>query len=138
MRTAGSLLAIALIVAGCTPSREDRLAMQEANAVAAAKLEKELAGLTPTGSSSCMPRFPTAQVKAFGPTIVYQVSRGLKYRSDTSGGCERIARGDILITRSPMSQLCQGDIATTVDQGARTFSGSCSFGPFVRYAKAGS
>lgn len=138
MRTAGSLLALALLVAGCAPSREDRVAMQEANAVAAAKLEKELAGLQRGATSTCMPRFPTSQVKAFGPTIVYQVSRGLKYRFDTNGGCERVARGDILITRSPMSQLCEGDIATTVDQGARTFSGSCSFGPFVRYSKQGS
>jgi hypothetical protein len=80
----------------------------------------------------------TSQVEAYGPTIVYTVSRNLKYRTDTTGGCERVGRGDILVTRSPGSQLCQGDIATTIDQSSRTFSGSCSFGPFVRYSKSGS
>ena len=138
MRTAGSLIAVALAVAGCTPTPQQRIATQEANAAAAEKLGKALAGLTPGQPTSCMPRFPTTQVQAFGPTILYTVSRGLKYRTDTAGGCERVGRGDILVTRSPSGQLCQGDIATTIDQTARTFSGSCSFGPFVRYSKAGS
>lgn len=137
MKIAGSLLAMAL-VAGCTQTPQERIATQQANAVAADKLAKALAGLTPGQSSSCMPRFSNTQVQAFGPTIVYTVSRGLKYRTDTAGGCERVGRGDILVTRSPIGQLCQGDIATTIDQGSRTFSGSCSFGPFVRYSKSGS
>ncbi len=137
MRIAGPIFATAcaLAAAGCAQTPQQRVATQEANAAAADKLEQELAGLTPGKSSACMPRFPTTQVKAFGPTIVYTVSRGLKYRSDTAGGCERVGRGDILITRSPIGQLCQGDIATTVDSASRTFSGSCSFGPFVRYSK---
>ncbi len=138
MKTAGSLIAVALLAAACTQTPQERIATQEANAAAAAKLGKQLAGLTPGQSTSCMPRFPTTQVQAFGPTILYTVSRGLKYRSDTAGGCERVGRGDILVTRSPTGQLCQGDIATTIDQAGRTFSGSCSFGPFVRYSKTGS
>ena len=128
-------LALAPGLAGCAQTPQQQLATQEANAAAATALAKDLAGLTPDRSSSCMPRYPTTQVKAYGPTIVYTVSRGLKFRSDTAGGCERVGRGDILITRSPQSQLCQGDIATTVDSASRTFSGSCSFGPFIRYTK---
>jgi hypothetical protein len=126
----------ALGLTACAQTPQQVAASQRADAAAAANLDKELAGLTPaTSSSTCMPRYPTTQVKAFGPTIVYTVSRGLKFRSDTAGGCERVGRGDILITRSPMGQLCQGDIATTVDTASRTFTGSCSFGPFVRYSK---
>lgn len=126
---------IALGLAGCAQTPQQIAATQQANAAAAVNLDKELAGLTPGQSSACMPRYPTTQVKAFGPTIVYTVSRGLKFRSDTAGGCERVGRGDILITRSTTGQLCQGDIATTVDTASRTFTGSCSFGPFVRYSK---
>ncbi|MCP3733875.1 hypothetical protein M9979_03155 [Sphingomonas sp. RP10(2022)] len=122
-------------VAGCAQTPQQRLATERADAAAAVDLGKELAGLTPRETSGCMPRYPTTQVKAYGPTIVYTVSRGLKFRSDTAGGCERVGRGDILITRSPTGQLCQGDIAQTIDSGSRTFSGSCSFGPFVRYTK---
>ena len=128
---------VALTAAACTPTPSQRLAQQQADAAAAVSVEKELAGLTPGRSSSCMPRFPSSQVKAYGPTLIYTVGRGLKYRTDTAGGCERVGRGDILITRSPQSQLCQGDIATTVDSASRTFSGSCSFGPFVRYSRGG-
>lgn len=125
----------AMMAAGCTQSPQQRLAAQQADAAAADALGRDLAGLTPGQSSSCMPRFPSAQVKGYGPTLVYTVNRGLKYRTDTAGGCERVGRGDILITRSPQSQLCQGDIATTVDSASRTFSGSCSFGPFIRYTR---
>ena len=128
---------VALTAVACTPTPSQRLAQQQADAAAAVSVEKELAGLTPGRSSSCMPRFPSSQVKAYGPTLIYTVGRGLKYRTDTAGGCERVGRGDILITRSPQSQLCQGDIATTVDSASRTFSGSCSFGPFVRYSRGG-
>jgi hypothetical protein len=128
-------IGVSLACAGCAQTPQQKLAMQEANAAAAASLARDLAGLTPHKGSTCMPRYPTTQVKAYGPTIVYTVSRGLKFRSDTAGGCERVGRGDILITRSPQSQLCQGDIATTIDSASRTFSGSCSFGPFIRYTK---
>ncbi len=128
-------LAMAGAVAGCAQTPRELAAAQQANATAAVNLDKELAGLTPSKSGSCMPRYPTTQVKAYGPTIVYTVSRNLKFRSDTAGGCERVGRGDILITRSPMGQLCQGDIATTIDSASRVFSGSCSFGPFIRYSK---
>ena len=140
MRAAGSLLvvAVALAATGCTQTPQERIATQQANAATADRLAKELAGLTPGQSTTCMPRSGNTQVEAFGPTILYTVSRSLKYRSDTTGGCERVGRGDILVTRSPSGQLCQGDIATTIDQTARTLSGSCSFGPFVRYSKQGS
>lgn len=127
----------AIAIAGCTQTPRELARAQQASATAAADLAKELAGLTPSNSTTCLPPFPTTQVKAFGPTLVYVVSNGVKYRSDTAGGCERIGRGDILITRTPTGQLCQGDIATTVDSASRTFSGSCSFGPFVRYSKNG-
>ena len=127
----------AIAIAGCTQTPQQLAQAQQASATAAADLAKELAGLTPSNSTTCLPPFPTTQVKAFGPTLVYVVSSGVKYRSDTAGGCERVGRGDILITRTPTGQLCQGDIATTVDSASRTFSGSCSFGPFVRYSKSG-
>jgi len=128
---------LVLGAAGCEQSPQQVAAADRANAAAAVQLGKELAGLTPGTSSSCMPPYRSTQVKAFGPTIVYVVGPSLKFRSDTAGGCERVGRGDILITRSISGQLCQGDIATTVDSASRTFTGSCSFGPFVRYSKDG-
>lgn len=130
-------IGLAIAVAACAQTPQDRLAAARDSAAAASGLQKALAGLTPGASTACMPRLGNTQVAAYGPTIVYTVSRSLKYRTDTAGGCERVARGDILVTQSPLGQLCQGDIATTVDSGSRVTSGSCSFGPFVRYAAPG-
>jgi len=126
---------LVLAITACTPTPQQRLATQQADAAAAVRLEQALSGLTPGRSSSCMPYSPTAQVQAYGPTLVYTVGRDLKYRTDTAGGCERVGRGDVLITRTTIGQTCQGDIATTVDSASRSFTGSCSFGPFVRYSK---
>jgi hypothetical protein len=126
---------MALAAAACAQTPQERLAAAQESAAAASGLQKELAGLTPGAPMACMPRLNNTQIKAYGPTLVYSVSRTLKYRTDTAGGCERVARGDILVTQSPLGQLCQGDIATTVDQGSRMQSGSCSLGQFVRYER---
>lgn len=134
-RNAWLVLGVAAMAAGCAQTPQERMATERANAAAAVALDKELAGLIPHDSTACMPRYPSTQVKAYGPTIVYTVSRGLKFRSDTAGGCERVGRGDVLVTRTTIGQLCQGDIATTIEPVSRTFTGSCSFGPFVRYSK---
>lgn len=101
-------------------------------------LDRELAGLVPEKSSGCLNTTETrsgAAVRAYGPTIIYRVSRNLKYRSDTAGGCEGLARGDTLVTVSPTGQLCRGDIARTVDTTQRFQTGTCSFGDFVRYSR---
>ena len=61
----------------------------------------------------------------------------LPIAADTTGGCSDLGSGghNILVTRIYSSQLCQGDIATTIDNTSHFQNGSCSFGPFVRYAK---
>jgi len=130
------MLPILAGLAGCaqTPAQTARAA--ESQAASQTALAKTLAGLTPGKSSSCMPIGRTSsQVAAYGPTIVYTIDRNLKYRSDTTGGCEGIARDDILVTKSYTGTLCSGDIAQTVDRTSRFQTGSCSFGPFVPYRK---
>ncbi|WP_125471451.1 MULTISPECIES: hypothetical protein [unclassified Sphingomonas] len=121
---------VPLAMAGCTGSP----ATPQMTAAAAAGLDKELAGLTPHGTTSCINLYGMQQTHGYGPTIVYVASQRLKYRSDTTGGCEGIGRGDVLVTRTPSTQLCQGDIATTVDAASRSFTGSCAFGPFTKYS----
>ena len=120
----------ALLVTACT----GQASAPQPSAAAQAGLDRELAGLTPHETTSCITLRPTQQTKGYGPTIVYVVDRRLKYRSDTSGGCEALGHGDVLVTRTPTTQICQGDIATTIDSASRTFSGSCAFGPFTRYS----
>ena len=133
MRIVLPLLAIAL--SGCTTSAAENARATQREASDQQKLAEELRGLTPQKPVSCMNDARNASIKAYGPTILYKVGRGLIYRNDTTGGCENIARGDILVTRTVLGQPCQGDIAHTVDSTSRAMTGSCSFGLFTPYKK---
>jgi len=101
-----------------------------------AGLNRELAGLVRGSTTSCLPSYPrNLGTRAYGSTIVYVQNRGLKYASTTTGGCEHIARGDALITRSTIGRVCRGDIATTFDPVSRIQTGSCAFGDFTEYRR---
>ena len=128
-----ALLALFLLAAYATPEEAARTEDQ-----ARAGLERELAGLVPGEPSQCLPVTARRQLssRGYGSTIVYRVGSGLKYRSDTTGGCERLAgRRDILVAQTPLSRPCAGDIATTVDPTSGFQTGSCSFGLFIPYRK---
>ena len=122
-------------LAGCaqTPAETARQAQEMAAQQAA--LQKELAGLVPGESQSCLSNFQSTNLKNYGKTLIYRVSDGLKYRNDTAGGCEGIARGDILVTISNGGRLCRGDIGRTVQPVANITTGGCALGSFVKYSK---
>ena len=127
--------AAALALSGCamTPSESARAA--EAQSASRAALGQHLAGLSPGATQDCMDPHQSSSLKAYGPTLVYTVNRGLVYVNETGGGCEAVERGDILVTRSPTGRLCRGDIGTTVMSGSHVPSGSCSLGAFTVYHK---
>lgn len=126
------LAGIVLTACAMTPAETARAA--EAKAKTRADLDKALAGLTATSTDECAPpSMPPASLKAYGSTLVYTVSKKLKYVNETTGGCENVASGDILVTQSPTGRLCRGDIARTVMPSARIPSGSCALGSFVTY-----
>jgi hypothetical protein len=131
------VVALAVILAGCTssPREAERTAMAQAAQEQA--LQAELAGLVPGQPTACLPAPTRTQLasEGYGATILYTAGRNLKYRNDTTGGCERIARGDILVTRSPSDRSCRGDIATTVDRQTGFQTGSCALGDFVTYRR---
>ncbi|HEU0067166.1 MAG TPA: hypothetical protein VFQ57_08010 [Sphingomonas sp.] len=130
------LPAVPLALAACAPTAQQAVALADRAAADQVKLDKTLAGLVPGKPSRCLPLSAGQyRTEGIGRTILYKISRGQVYRSDTAGGCERIGRGDILVTRQVGGQLCQGDIATTIDQTSRFQTGSCSFGPFVPYRR---
>ena len=128
-------LAAAITLAACAPTADQRARMASDDAAAQTQLAKQLAGLVPGESRSCLPPIQTTQVEAYGATLLYTVSRGLKYRSDTNGGCQNLSRGDILVTVSNGSSVCRGDLARTVDRVARFTTGGCAIGDFVPYRK---
>lgn len=132
-------LILATGLAACAPTPAETARADEREAAAQVALAQRLKGLVPGAPQTCFDQFLVrdAQVSSYGNTILYTISRNDVYRTDTSGGCSDVGSGghNILVTKSFSSQLCQGDIATTIDNTSHFQNGSCSFGPFVRYAK---
>ena len=129
------VLTAAAALVGCAQTPADTARAAQDVAATQAALAKELAGLVPQGQTACLPNLPTKQVEAYGKTILYTVSPRLKYRTETAGGCETLARGDILVTRSNGGAVCAGDISQTIDRTSRFPTGGCSFGEFTVYRR---
>lgn len=134
MRHLALLLPIAAIA--CAPTERSRAAAATAADAAQAGLARELAGLTPGPALTCLPTFARTDLRGYGSTLVYVVSKSLKYRTETNGGCDGVGRrDDILVTRSPQGRVCAGDIAQTLDRASRFPNGGCALGQFVPYRK---
>lgn len=137
MRAVFVTLAALLGACSTTPAERERRAASDAAAQAA--LAEELAGLTPGEPTTCLPepaRTPLSS-QQFGSTIVYRVSRDLKYRTDTNGECGgRSGSDDIRVTRTPQARVCRGDIVQSFDRGSGFPTGSCALGEFVPYRKS--
>ncbi|PAX08263.1 hypothetical protein [Sphingomonas lenta] len=127
----------ALASCAATPQEAARAAADAADQQA--KLERELAGLTPGEPSNCLPTTsrPALNSDVYGGTIVFTASRDLKFRNDTTGGCEA-AQNDraSLVTSTPNGRLCRGDIVQVVDQITRIPLGNCALGDFTPYRRA--
>lgn len=129
-----ALLTVATVaLQSCAMTPADTARAADAKATTQASLGKELAGLTPAETKDCMDNYQPSSLKAYGQTLVYSVSRSLKYVNDTGGGCEAVERGDILVTKSISGRLCRGDIGQTVMPGSRMPTGSCALGSFTAY-----
>lgn len=122
--------------AACTPTARDLDRQAQAEAATRASLDKELAGLVPGRPQSCVQQTQVRESKTFGDTVVFRSIGGTtRYVSQTSGGCNINGDDSILVTRTPSTQLCRGDIAQAIDRTSRFPTGSCSFGDFVPYTR---
>ncbi|WP_151953733.1 hypothetical protein [Sphingomonas sp. EC-HK361] len=99
------------------------------------KFDKAVAGLTPGKPMTCLRERTPTSLTAIGNKLLYRASAKLIYVNETTGGCENVARGDTLITKSYGGGLCRGDIAQTVDLPARIPTGSCALGDFTPYRR---
>jgi len=135
MRAIILTLPLLALAAGCasTPKTDAQL---KAQAREAAKLDEALAGFTPGKPVDCVDNRDLRSPESYGDnTILFRTGNKLIYRTDTSGSCSGIGRGEALITRQWGSRLCKGDIARTADLTTGFQSGVCSFGEFVPYRK---
>ena len=130
---------VAMLVAGCAATPAELAQQRSAVAAQHARVERELAGLTPEAPTTCLDlglvRDRSSEI--YGNTLLYRLSSGLVYRNDTTGGCETAgtSRDDVVVTRTPSTQLCRGDIVETFDRVTHIPTGSCSLGDFVLYRR---
>lgn len=128
------ILSMTALAGACAPTPREAAQIQAREATEQEGLANALAGRVAGKPVDCVNQFQSRGVKAFGATILYTAGNGVIYRNETSGGCGNLGR-DVLVTRTPSTSLCRGDIAQTVDLVARFPTGSCSFGEFVPYRK---
>lgn len=132
------LLCLPLAVIGCTPTAAQRDRMAAAAETTQASLDRALAGFAPEAGGACYHSsfYRGGQsTQAYGKTLLYRVSPKLIFRTETSGGCERVGDDAYMVISTPSGDQCRGDIAQAVDRGSRQPMGSCSLGDFVAYRK---
>lgn len=124
-----------LLLAGTTAYAAPRDMAAARAAKAEAGLARDLAGLSPGRPQQCIRKLDSRSSRIYGDTILFKVSSGLVYRTETSGGCADREMDDTLVSRSPTSQFCAGDPAETYDIRAGLLTGTCTFGRFVPYRR---
>jgi hypothetical protein len=100
-----------------------------------AKLQKMLEGYAagkPTSCVSLAPSMDSTKIEGLG--IVYKRGRTL-YVNRFDNGCPSLDSFKSIVTRTPSTQLCRGDIARIVDLQTQIEGGSCVFGDFTPYEK---
>lgn len=135
MRENTSLLiaaASAALLAACSTAPAEQTRSPQASR----ELADALAGRFAGPPQRCITAYRTTKIQTIDDfTILYDQGSTI-YVQNPRGGCPGIGNGnDILVTRQTTNQLCDGEIAHTVDLTSRVERGGCVFGPFVPYTK---
>ena len=106
-----------------------------------AELQKLLAGKVQGPSVSCIQRTRANDMIVIDDgRVAFRQGGNRVYVNNFGGGsCNRLGSGFYALkTQTSGGGLCRGDIAEVVDIQSGTFVGSCVFGDFVQYNRAGS
>ena len=125
--------AVAALLAACSTAP----AQQTRSPQASNELAEALAGRVAGPPQRCISTYRTTKVQPIDDfTILYDQGSTI-YVQNPRGGCPGVGSGsDVLVTRQTSTNLCDGEIAQTVDLTSRVSRGGCVFGPFVPYIKA--
>mgnify|MGYP003575178741 FL=1 len=121
----------ALLTACSTAPAQQSRSPQESRELADA-----LAGRVAGPPQRCITTYRTTTVRPIDAwTILYDQGSTI-YVQNPRGGCPGVGRGnEVLVTRQTSTQICDGDIAQTVDLTSRVQGAGCVFGPFVPYTR---
>lgn len=85
---------------------------------------------------NCVPQRNLRGSRSIGEgAILFQGNNGMAYVNRPRSGCPIITQSKALITQTPSTQLCQGDIVNVVDPVANFSFGSCALGEFIPYRR---
>jgi hypothetical protein len=131
-----SLLLLGAILASCStaPPQPMRSVKSEQ------RYQQLLAGKVARPPVSCLPSYnANDMVIVDDQTVAFKVGTGRVYVAHMQGGCTNLSAGPYaLLTRQyGGSGLCHGDIAQVIDTINHITVGSCVFGDFVPYLRAG-
>lgn len=106
---------------------------------AADTLAKALAGRTPGQPVSCISNMRGSDMRIVDDRTILFREGGTVYVQKPGGGCHGLGSGFYtLVTRlNGSNRLCSGQIGEVVDRVTGSTYGSCVFGDFVPYRKAG-
>ena len=124
--------AMTSLLAACSTAPAEQTRSPQASQ----ELADALAGRVAGPPQRCITTYRTTKVQPIDDfTILYDQGSTI-YVQNPRGGCPGVGSGrDILVTRQTTNQLCDGEIAQTVDLTSRVERGGCVFGPFVPYTK---
>ena len=131
-----SLLLVGVLVASCTAAAQQQPLR---TAKAQRQYEQLLAGKVAGPPMSCIPYYNSNDMVVIDEqTVAFKVGTGRVYVNHMQGGCSNLGGSYALVTRGVGSSgLCRGDIAQVVDVMNRMTVGSCVFGDFIPYTRAG-
>ena len=102
-----------------------------------AALAAMVAGRIAGPSVSCISLLPNTHSRIVDRYAVVYDGPGRLYVNDFDGqGCSALRKDRTLVTVTPSSQLCSGDIIRVVDPVQRFDYGSCGLGKFTPYKRA--
>ena len=97
-------------------------------------LDKALAGRTAGKPTSCIQQNFIDSTDIYDGAILYRMITGPDYLNRPEQ-CSQLRPGRGLVTRTPSTSICGGDIVQIVDFSSHFNYGSCGLGDFVPYPR---
>lgn len=127
---------VAVALAGCAMAPQPTAVMDER---AQARLSQLLAGKVAGPPQSCLPGYRSRDMVVIDDrTIAFRESPGRVWVMNPRNACNLLSSGPhALVTRTPTTQMCSGDIGQVVDTLSGATVGSCVMGDFIPYTRPG-
>jgi len=97
-------------------------------------LDKALAGRTAGKPASCIQQNFIDDSEIFDGAILYRMKTGPDYLNRPAQ-CSQLRPDRGLISNTPSTSLCRGDIVQIVDFSSHFHYGACGLGDFIPYPK---